>query len=442
VLGLLWSLAAGQAQPPASVSPAASQPDKRTTLLDIARTIEQLERDRAARQEEPRSPQAEGRQEEITQQIQSIGEKLQRLWASLNEIASGVNPELFAAKKEEPALDWQQKLLEFLEPILNELGRLTAHSRDIDRLQTTIASAQEQCRWAEQALDNLRTLAAHTSNPLLVPYLQRLQQEWEQRHQEITTQLRIANQQLQQQLEGQPSVAKSIHHLFQLFFRTRGRNLLLAGLAFALCWLLFRWLLGWMERVSPLHRHGLTFAARLFNVVYKGCTILGAVLASQLLLYLLGDWVLLTVSLIFLLGIAWTSRTMLPRFWGQTMLMLNLGAMREGERVLYNNVPWRVRSLHFYASLVNPALQGGDIRLPLNDCLTLRSRVYAPEEPWFPTRQGDWVLLEDQTLGKVVLQHPRSSSSSSSAAASGLSTPPSSCPRVQRCSRPGSASRL
>jgi len=277
--------------PPAAVSPAAQEPGKRATLLDIVRTIEQLERERAARQEESRSPQAEGRQEEITQQIQAIGEKLRQLRASLNKIASGVNPEIFATKKEVSGLDWQQKPLEFLLPVINELGRLTAHSRDIDRLRSTIASAQERRRWAEQALDNLRTLAAHTTNPVLAPYLQRLQQEWEQRRQEINTQLRIAMQQLQQQLEAQPSVAKSIHHLLRLFFRTRGRNLLLAGLAFALCWLLFHWLLGRIERVSPLHRHGLTFAARVFNVVYMGFTVLGAVLASQLVLYLLGDWV-------------------------------------------------------------------------------------------------------------------------------------------------------
>jgi hypothetical protein len=74
--------------------------------------------------------------------------------------------------------------------------------------------------------------------------------------------------------------------------------------------------------------------------------------------------------------------------------------------VLYNGVPWLVQSLNFYTRLVNPELAGGDIRLPLRDFTELRSRPFAPDEPWFPTRVGDWVLLSDQTLGKVILQTP------------------------------------
>src|SRR5262249_13160894 len=51
-------------------------------------------------------------------------------------------------------------------------------------------------------------------------------------------------------------------------------------------------------------------------------------------------------------------------------------------------------------------LAGGSLRLPLHDLFALRSRSFAPDEPWFPTRLGDWVLWEDQTLGKVILQTP------------------------------------
>jgi hypothetical protein len=62
--------------------------------------------------------------------------------------------------------------------------------------------------------------------------------------------------------------------------------------------------------------------------------------------------------------------------------------------------------LHFYVRLVNPALEGGELRLTLSDALELRSRAFTPDEPWFPTQKGDWLILGEQTLGQVVLQTP------------------------------------
>jgi hypothetical protein len=97
---------------------------------------------------------------------------------------------------------------------------------------------------------------------------------------------------------------------------------------------------------------------------------------------------------------------MLPRFLSMVMLLLNLGTVREGERVLYHSVPWQVAMLHFYVRLVNPALEGGELRLTLSDALELRSWAFTPDEPWFPTQKGDWLLLGEQTLGQVVLQTP------------------------------------
>ena len=74
--------------------------------------------------------------------------------------------------------------------------------------------------------------------------------------------------------------------------------------------------------------------------------------------------------------------------------MLDMGAVREGQRVWRNGLPWRVESIAFYCVLVNPALVGGRIRIPLEDIANLRSRPDQPDEPWFPTRQGDVVLLD------------------------------------------------
>jgi hypothetical protein len=56
--------------------------------------------------------------------------------------------------------------------------------------------------------------------------------------------------------------------------------------------------------------------------------------------------------------------------------------------------------------LVNPALRGGKLLLPLSELTALISRPYDEGEPWFPTRENDFVLLSDQTFGCVALQTP------------------------------------
>jgi small-conductance mechanosensitive channel len=192
----------------------------------------------------------------------------------------------------------------------------------------------------------------------------------------------------------------------QIFFRSRGRNILLAALAFACTWLLFHRLHGWVQRVSLLRRKRRTFSARLFNVVYTFLTVFGATVSFLLVLYLFEDWVLLTLALLILFGIAWSSKHTLPDYVKEAVLLLNLGSVREGDRVIYNGVPWLVRSLGFDTHLANSELMGGNLHLPLRDFLDLRSRPFEPDEPWFPTRMGDWVLLDNDTLGKVILQTP------------------------------------
>ena len=149
-----------------------------------------------------------------------------------------------------------------------------------------------------------------------------------------------------------------------------------------------------------------SFSLRLFNIIYTFFTIVGSIVSFLLVLYIYKDWVLLTLTILFIIGIAWTSKETLPRFIREVMLLLNIGAVREGERIIYNGIPWLVKTLNLHTSLVNPELVGGHIHLPLRDFHDLRSRPFKSDEPWFPTRLNDWVLLSDQTLGKVVLQTP------------------------------------
>jgi hypothetical protein len=102
-----------------------------------------------------------------------------------------------------------------------------------------------------------------------------------------------------------------------------------------------------------------------------------------------------------LLGIAWTLRQALPRYWSQIQLFLNIGSVREGERILMEGIPWLVEQLNVYCTLINPVANISQ-RVPIDELVDLKSRPCREEEPWFPCKRDDWVLLNDGVRGKVI----------------------------------------
>jgi hypothetical protein len=193
--------------------------------------------------------------------------------------------------------------------------------------------------------------------------------------------------------------------LVQLFFRSRGRNLAVALLALAACWAFMRLLHAGIRKAIHQRRKR-DIVERVFDLSYMLATVLLSLLTFLFVLYAVGDWVLLSLASLFLFGLVWASKTALPRVWRQAILLLNLGAVREGERILYKGVPYRVDRLGVQTYVSNPDLTGGILRLPLAVVAELQSRPFAADEPWFPTRKGDWVLMEDGTHARIIQQTP------------------------------------
>jgi hypothetical protein len=160
-----------------------------------------------------------------------------------------------------------------------------------------------------------------------------------------------------------------------------------------------------IHRYSPIHQEKKrTFFIRLSDVIYHIITVAGSTSALLAVLYMAGDWLLLSFMIIILIGIALSAKAGLPRGWKQIQLMLNLGTVREGERIIYNGVPWKVASLSLNSKLENPLLEPDTVRVRLTELFNANSRKYHPNEPWFPSKIGDWVILADRTRGQVFSQ--------------------------------------
>jgi len=148
-----------------------------------------------------------------------------------------------------------------------------------------------------------------------------------------------------------------------------------------------------------------TTGRRILAYGYQALTIFISVLVALLVLYLVGDMMLMVLALILLVIVFLGLRNYLPQFIAETRLLLDVGPVRERERVIYRDLPWMVRSLGMYSHLYNPALKG-ELRLPLTEMLPLVSRPYGQDEPWFPSREGEWVMMDDGTVGLVLQQTP------------------------------------
>ncbi len=132
---------------------------------------------------------------------------------------------------------------------------------------------------------------------------------------------------------------------------------------------------------------------RLVEYSVGALTGLCMLLAVFTVFYHRGDVLLIGVLVLLSIGLALGTRHLLPRFVGEARLLLNMGPVREGERVWCRGLPFRVESVNVFSVLRNPELHGV-LRVPLAELDALTSRP-AGHESWFPSSRGDFVLYED-----------------------------------------------
>ena len=385
---------APQAQPEAEARP--SKPTAReASLAGVLAARRQIESELRDRQQLLGSEQARGRELAIETEIRSLSQELDELNRNFSELAAGVDPGAIDVDQESEQLNLTSEVRELLGPLVNELKRATSRPREIDRLRTEISELRDRLGQVQNALDRLARIEKTVIDERVVAALEQEQHDWTRRKNAIATSLQVAQQKLDQRLGESQTISQAVERLFQLFFKSRGRNLFLALVAMIAFLFAIRKLRSFVSQRSMLSRRAGSFESRVFSLISSAFTVIGAVLVFLISLYFFGDWVLLILVLLLILGLIWTSKQAIPRFWSQTVLILDMGVVRERERVIYNGLPWRVDSISFYSVLTNPALVGGQIRLPIDDLGDLRSRAHDEHEPWFPTQTGDVVLLPD-----------------------------------------------
>jgi hypothetical protein len=353
---------------------------------------------------------------ENLQKIIDLQIQIDRLNLNFDSMATNLSLEDSSLKKKEKS-PWTKQLEEITLPLLQAIRDLTEKPRKVDSLKKRIIKLENTLTIHEEASSNLKILEAARSEikksqkPEEKLYLARLTLLANKYDPELTElNLQEARKDLEDILSTDESLLDSAQIQIKDFFKNRGRNLLVTFAAFCGLWWLLNRFRKWILRFNLFSQLSPSFG-KLFSAAYNIFILIICLLVGMACLYFFNDWLLISLLVMVLILVAWTSRQYIPTFLQEIKLIVNLGTVREGERLIWNGVPWLVNDIGLNATLINQNLEGGEIRLPVKNLIDKHSRPVVEGEPWFPTKTADWVILKDgsygcvkhQTLEQVVL---------------------------------------
>ncbi len=307
---------------------------------------------------------------------------------------------------EEDRMTIEELVVDLLEPISRAVRDASTSPRELEVLSEGLELWKKREGQCDAIIKRIDELSEGISDPELLSEFESARRFWIGRRAECRSQVGVYEAQLEERNKVQRPMLERLSDGFSAFFKSRGLNLLLGVFTGVLIYVLLRQLHVLLCRISPIHKGKPRLTSRLIDIVAATLSVFLALWGVMLVFYLRGDWLLLTLVVLFLIGAVWAGKTALPPYVEQVRTYLNLGSIREGERVIYEGLPWQVSALGFWTTLENPRLEGGSYRIPLRKVMHMTSRQADDKEPWFPTEKDDWVVLSDETYGKVVTQTP------------------------------------
>ena len=326
---------------------------------------------------------------------------LQTVSRNFESVATGVDASKLRAETTE-AFDFQKEIFALLRPAIDEMKEMTAHVRQKADQKEKIAYYEERLPIIRQAIGNLENLARQGDDPRLNDAVAAVLANWKKQLAFMSSELQAAELQLSKLIASETSITEASQSYLKSFFQKRGLYITEALLVVFVVVLLSRLSLSMLRRYFPgfKARHR-SFRVRLVELIHRILTFALIVIGPMIVFYVVEDWVLFSLGLLLLIGVALTVRQTLPRYWHQMQIFLNIGAVREGERLYLDGIPWLVEEINFFCTLNNPVADLSQ-RLHIEDMVKLKSRPCKSDEPWFPCRKGDWVILNDGVRGKVI----------------------------------------
>jgi len=396
---------------PDSETPVGTLPTLRSLVDSQAALKAQLE----LQNQLSRSGQNETVKEAAKKEVAALQTRYDQAAKDFEAIATGINTRDAQPVGEVTTFNVTEELTLMVQPLIRELKAATEQPRLIEQLRAEVNSHNRRLEEVRSAVRNIQTTLGTlpkketTADATLRKALQAALEKWKTTEKEAIASVEVIKHRLEDVLARRKTIFQIASQATQGFFLTRGRNIFLAVLALGASYAVWRWAYRWVVRFSPWHKRvdgRLPFTARVIDISYHSLSAVLGTVAALTVLYSTGDWLLLGLCLIALIGLVIGARTAVPKYYRHARLLLNFGEVREGERIVYQGLPWLVKSLNMFTELQNPALRNGRLRVPLDQLSATTSRPLERDEPWFPAKEGDWVMLQDNTFGKCVTLTP------------------------------------
>jgi len=349
---------------------------------------------------------------ELQKALDQVNLEIKSLNQSFEQVAiGGVSLEVFG---EEEVFDWKKELVLITQPVLEGLKGLTEKPRKVERLRSIISERNLQVGEIEKAIKTVQNRLASQPPTSIAAGLKETLATWEGYQKNNLREIELAEVQLESVLGNNVSWYETLSSTFSGFFKGRGKTLFIVAIVSVLVWLAMKgllWLLMYRRKSEPSSGKKPTSQPRKLSsyrvalYLYKLLTTMLIVLAIMVVLYVRGDLLLLALMIIVFIGLAVALKQILPRYITEARILLNLGTVREGERIIYNGIPWEVNHINVHTILRNPCLQGV-LRIPLSELTSINSRPFSHDETWFPSRKGDYLLMPDSTVAEVISQSP------------------------------------
>ncbi|MBB5036912.1 prefoldin subunit 5 [Prosthecobacter dejongeii] len=384
-------------------------PDKKQTLSSLLATREGLRKALEEARQKLRNETAETSKKDLQTEIERLEKRRQEVERDFAVMVTGLQSlEDYSINPVSQApLKLQDELGQFLTPIFSDLRELTRKPREVRALQDELSRLDSQKEQAKRALDEVDKLladikASKSPDAGLRTELNETRKRWQTRLGETESRITVVQHQLKELTLSGANFWSELGKQVQRFVFTRGTNIALALLAFLVVLFGLRAAYYYALKLVPVKKYQrLSFSARLLDVVHEGGSLLLAIVSALLVLYARGDWLLGGLALLAVGGLLMTAKSGIGKHLEELQFLLNLGSVREGERVYVNGVPWRVGAIHMFTQLTNVAIGGPGLRLPLAELSKMVSRPSSLDEPWFPCSKRSWILLNGTTLAQV-----------------------------------------
>lgn len=347
----------------------------------------------------------ENRKAKIKAEISQLTNKLNVMKMAFTNTITDIDffaEEDDSASKPQGKRDILKELQEILIPFIDSLKNATKSPRKIEKLRNDIERINIKNSQAEEAIQNIVKIETLEQFRDMRENIESSKQKIQKVIDENNVLKNIYKRDLEKALKGKASffvITDTIHG----FFATKGKDLLIA----LSVGLLVAFILKWFKKIIFKLKYFINdqkLFKKAFGALYAIFTGVLSVVAGISTLYILNDWFLFSLALLILIALFWSLKAYLPKFLAEVKIILNLGPVKEGQRIVWNNCPWIVKKLGMSVQLENEYLDSKIIALPLREISSLYSRPVIKDEPLFPSKKGDFVLLSDSTYGKVITQ--------------------------------------